>query len=335
MNSGKGITRKRPWLYHPLEFGVTGDVAGREVLSARLAHALGPETRLLCAQGTLDPDVGAWTCLDAGSVLVDAPPPGLVLPRLHVLGPRAPREVLAAGREAPPVVVAGEGARPRRLPWGVPWFHRDDVEGLADFIRGYWESQIANRPLLGLVLAGGRGGALGFDKAQLVYGGNSQIERAFELLSRFCDQTWVSCRKDQSDSPARSGWPQIHDRYLDRGPLGGILSALDHRPEAAWLVVACDQPYLDEPTLEVLLSQRDPRAFATSFRGSDGLPEPLCTVYEPKARLGLLNTWALGYSCPRKLLTGSHCLIVDPPSLPCLADINTPREDEEAKRTLN
>lgn len=334
MNSGKGLARRRSWLYHPLEFGLSGeDGLGREALSLRLAQALGHPSSVLFAQGSLDPDEGAWSCLDWPSALVDNPPPGLVLPRLHLLGPRAPRSVLSAGREAPPVVVAGPAPKPK-LPWGVPWFEQNDVEGMADLIRGYWDSQISSRPLLGLVLAGGRGGQLGFDKAGLRYGGRPQLERAFDLLSRFCAQTWISCRKDQAEQAARVGWPQIHDRYLDRGPLGGLLSALDHRPDAAWLVVACDQPYLDEATLADLLTRRDPHTFATAFRGGDGFPEPLCAVYEPKARLGLMRTWALGYSCPRKLLTGPFSLLLDPPSLRPLADVNTPREDEEARKVF-
>ena len=47
-------------------------------------------------------------------------------------------------------------------------------------------------------------------------------------------------------------------------------------------MLACDLPLLDAATLEHLLRARDPRRAATAYRSShDGLPEPLCAIYEP------------------------------------------------------
>jgi molybdopterin-guanine dinucleotide biosynthesis protein A len=175
---------------------------------------------------------------------------------------------------------------------------------------------------------------MGRDKAELEYDGRSLVARTFELLSGFCAQVWVSCRPDQADSPSRRGFPQIHDKLFDRGPLGGLLSALEYRPEAAWLVLACDQPYLTEATVTELLAGRDPRAFATAFVGLDGLPEPLCAVYEPKSRLRLLQTWALGYPCPRKLLAGPGAVLLQPSRPETLTDVNTPRDDQRARAAL-
>ena len=54
---------------------------------------------------------------------------------------------------------------------------------------------------------------------------------------------------------------------------------------AYWLVLACDLPFLDAETLRHLLRSRVVARAATAYRSSyDGLPEPLCAIWEPRTR---------------------------------------------------
>ena len=46
--------------------------------------------------------------------------------------------------------------------------------------------------------------------------------------------------------PTRAGFPQIVDRQPGIGPIAGISAALLEHPKAAWLVLACDLPFLTE-----------------------------------------------------------------------------------------
>ncbi|MFP4624449.1 MAG: hypothetical protein ACLFRX_09755, partial [Gemmatimonadota bacterium] len=83
-------------------------------------------------------------------------------------------------------------------------------------------------------------------------------------------------------------------------------------PEAAWLVLACDRPEIDDRTVGRLLAGRDPFRFATSCRRpQDGLPEPLCAVYEPKSRLRLFQAAALGHGCPGTMLMHARIALLD------------------------
>ena len=62
-------------------------------------------------------------------------------------------------------------------------------------------------------------------------------------------------------------------------------------------------------------------------------PEPLITIWEPKAYPILLNYLSQGYSCPRKVLINSDVEIVEVDEY-FIQNINTPSEYEKAKNEL-
>jgi molybdopterin-guanine dinucleotide biosynthesis protein A len=182
-------------------------------------------------------------------------------------------------------------------------------------------------PLYGLVLAGGRSSRMGRDKAALRYEGQTQLERAMALLSAHVARAYVSVRPDQKTDALRARFAQIEDRASDIGPMAGLLAAQAAHPEAAWLVLACDLPLLDEPTLRRLIGARATTALATAYRSShDGLPEPLCTIYEPRSRAALSDYVAQGKHCPRKFLLHVGAHLIEEPNPRALDNINTPEE---------
>ncbi len=113
-------------------------------------------------------------------------------------------------------------------------------------------------PMHGLILAGGSSSRMHRDKAALSYRGKSQLERAFELAGRHVPQVFVSVRADQTADPARARRPMIVDSVGGKGPIVGIRSALAAYPQVAWLVLACDLPFLSDGALSQLLRERDP-----------------------------------------------------------------------------
>ena len=108
----------------------------------------------------------------------------------------------------------------------------------------------AAAPLYGLVLAGGRSSRMKRDKAALAYHGRSQLAVAFERLAARVERCFVSVRPDQTDDPTRRDLPQIVDREAEIGPIAGIMAAQQSAPEAAWLVLACDLPFLSDAALD-------------------------------------------------------------------------------------
>jgi molybdopterin-guanine dinucleotide biosynthesis protein A len=194
----------------------------------------------------------------------------------------------------------------------------------------------APAPLYGLILAGGSSTRMQRDKAALQYQEKSQLDRAFELAGRHVDEVFVSVRANQIADPTRARRPQIVDCVAGQGPIVGIRSALTARPHVAWLVLACDLPFLSDTALSQLVRERVPEALATAFRSThDGLPEPLCAIWEPAAASALADYQSQGGHCPRKFLIRHAAPLLEPLDRRALDNVNTPEEYAAAVAALD
>jgi molybdopterin-guanine dinucleotide biosynthesis protein A len=212
----------------------------------------------------------------------------------------------------------------------IPRLAYDNAAAVAGFLQEKMEQRRA--PLYGLVLAGGKSIRMGRDKGQIDFHGLPQREYAAQLLRGYCDQVFLSGRPDQA---LDSEYPVIEDTFLGLGRFGGILSAFRAHPDAAWLVLACDLPLLDKPTLEQLIQARNISRMATSFQSPvNEFPEPLITIWEPRAYPVLLQFLAQGYSCPRKALINTEIELIQVENPTALTNVNSPEELEEVKKVL-
>ena len=156
-------------------------------------------------------------------------------------------------------------------------------------------------------LAGGKSTRMGRDKASMVVGddGMTQAARAIGLLRRFCGRVYISLRDGQSPPEGGEDVPVIRDSKEAEGPLSGILGAFHEAPGAAWLVMACDLPFVSEDVLARLVerfSEESGPAFTAYASPADGLPEPLCAIYGPSAQSVLRRHAARGHICPRHIM---------------------------------
>ena len=189
--------------------------------------------------------------------------------------------------------------------------------------------------LYGLVLTGGRSRRMQRDKASLEYAGKSQLARAMELLTPLVARCFVSVRADQLYDPHRAAYDTIADIKPNLGPIGGIHAALHAYPDHAWLILACDLPFLDRATLQHLIGRRADTRIATAYRSSfDALPEPLCAIFEPRSLAVIEESLTRGQQCPRALLSGADVELLDLPNPRALDNVNTGEEYVAAKATI-
>jgi molybdopterin-guanine dinucleotide biosynthesis protein A len=206
----------------------------------------------------------------------------------------------------------------------IPKFQISDIDSITDHILNQQKKNVA--PLNGLVLAGGKSERMQRDKGKIDYHGVEQRTHMNNLLSSLTEKSFISIRNEQKvEFSAETD--TIEDVYFGLGPYGAILSAFQKDPNSAWLVTACDQPLLNKETLEYLIASRNTSKEATAFYNSDtDFPEPLITIWEPKAYSRMLYFLSLGYSCPRKVLINSDIELVRLADEMALKNANTPEE---------
>jgi len=203
----------------------------------------------------------------------------------------------------------------------------DEVDAIANHIKKLLQEKIA--PTKGLVLVGGKSTRMGQDKSELNYFGKPQKEVAKGLLESNNLETFYSVQNSSGKEN------ELPDTFLNLGPFGGICSAFQKDPNAAWFILATDVPFVNDAIIKQVLKHRDPSKVATAIKGKGKeFPEPLITIYEPKAYPILLQYLAQGYSCPRKMLINSDVKIVEIED-DFIRNINTPEEFEVAKKEIN
>jgi len=189
--------------------------------------------------------------------------------------------------------------------------------------------------IYGLILAGGFSRRMGQDKALMVYHSQPQIDYVYELLSRKCSKVFLSKRPDQKPYKQFSS---IDDdlEFSHIGPLGGILSAMKAYSDVAWLVMACDLPFVTHETLEFLIENHDPQKMATAFKSVyDNLPEPLCALWEGHGNPKILEYVKNNIYCPRKILINSDTKLLEQKNKRWLDNVNDMKEFQQAMDNLN
>lgn len=184
---------------------------------------------------------------------------------------------------------------------------------------------LIHSPINGLILSGGLSIRMGEDKRLINYHGKSQEQYLFDLLTPHCSEVYVSINQNQS-----TDLPHIFDLDLSiKSPIVGILSAFEKNPETAWLIVACDMPFVNHEALEYLIKHRNPEKFATAFLNpKEHFPEPLLTIYEPKIFEKLQEAVNQGKKSSMKVLQSVEVELLEVIDNEILKNINTTEEKE-------
>lgn len=109
--------------------------------------------------------------------------------------------------------------------------------------------------ITGVIVAGGTSRRMGQDKALLQIDGQTQLERMTAIAHNAgCNQIVIS----------RNTEGFVMDEIADRGPLGGLLSALPHCDHERLLLLPIDMPLLSSAALQFLIQQKQVGYFGNS-----------------------------------------------------------------------
>jgi molybdopterin-guanine dinucleotide biosynthesis protein A len=208
--------------------------------------------------------------------------------------------------------------------------------------------------LFGFVQAGGVSTRFGVDKALVRFEGKTLLARTLELVSSVCGETKIVAPLGKYGDATV---PILADRWPGEGPLGGILTALQHIngrrgiPAGAQaedrgirshaLILSCDMPFLTREWLAYLCDRAmKSNAQVTVPQSENGL-EPLCACWSTDAASTIQTAFDAGV---RKVTEATKRLpmeVLDEPAWKrfdtdgrLFWNMNTPADFEEARRVF-
>ncbi|AIE74572.1 MULTISPECIES: cyclic pyranopterin monophosphate synthase MoaC [unclassified Synechocystis] len=189
------------------------------------------------------------------------------------------------------------------------------------------KADVKKIPLYGLVLTGGKSKRMGKDKALIKYQGQCHGQYIYDLLSKYCEQVFLSARPGQWQGTPLENLPTLVDVGESVGPISGILTALRSHPKVNWLIIACDLAYINHGMIEKLIIHARQDVVATCYaNGDQGFPEALCGFYTPSALKLFTKAKNIGLHCPVKILQMADCQLIKPDNLLDITNVNTPEE---------
>lgn len=130
-----------------------------------------------------------------------------------------------------------------------------------------------------IILAGGENKRLPIIKGYLEINGKRVIESNVDLLKKIFDKVIIS-----TNNPELYFYlsiPMVGDIMKDRGPMTGILSALNIPEISEIFVTACDMPFISAVLVKYIVAKWDKKwdAVIPIF---DNKPQPLLGIYSKK-----------------------------------------------------
>jgi molybdopterin-guanine dinucleotide biosynthesis protein A len=168
-------------------------------------------------------------------------------------------------------------------------------------------------PIPAYVLAGGASKRFGKDKALVDFGGKPMLRRIYELLAQISSNVKMVARQGRYSG---LGIEIVEDRWPGEGPLGGIITALEHSAGveggAEWnLIVGCDMPFLTRDWLTFLIERASQTSVDVLLPKSAHGPEPLCACYRTDAAPVLRNVFDQGIRKVTQALTHVQTELLD------------------------
>jgi molybdopterin-guanine dinucleotide biosynthesis protein A len=191
-------------------------------------------------------------------------------------------------------------------------------------------------PLYGLVVCGGKSSRMGQDKSLLDYHGKPQRYHLYEMLRPLCERVFISCNSSQKPAiPSEYDVLVDETEYADIGPMGALLTAFRHYPDAGFLVVGCDYPYIQSIHLQKLIEVSVQSIFATSYYNIEAnIYEPLLSVYQSNIKSKLIENFRLNKYSLQSILKEVNADIIVPENSMIIKSIDTAEEYENVVKQL-
>jgi molybdopterin-guanine dinucleotide biosynthesis protein A len=164
---------------------------------------------------------------------------------------------------------------------------------------------------------------MGRDKALLPCRGMTLLEHVAGLVGKAVENVSLVGPRERYE---RFGYRVVSDLSPDRGPLGGIDTALRNSTDAWNLVVACDMPALPPDFLRSLLDEAEAAGCECLIPVSPAGVEPLCAVYHRECRPEIARALGRGVLKVHEAVAALRARYWEVPEAAWFVNLNTPED---------
>ena len=133
----------------------------------------------------------------------------------------------------------------------------------------------------GIILCGGKSSRMGQPKAWLPINGETLLARTVRVLSEVVSPVIVAAAPGQELPPLLGDVRIVRDEIPERGPLGGLATALAAMEREIVFVASCDLPLLTAKSVREICESLNDHAVA-AVPVIDDQPQPLAAVYRAR-----------------------------------------------------
>lgn len=138
--------------------------------------------------------------------------------------------------------------------------------------------------ITGIILAGGKSERMGTDKGLLMLNGKPFISHVYDALKAVVGANIVVVSSNAEYDAF--GYHRIEDLISDKGPVGGLYTALKQSKTKLNLVLSVDVPLVSTELLEWLVQNHDESYLMTQVQANEKA-SPLIAVYDRALRIPL------------------------------------------------
>jgi molybdopterin-guanine dinucleotide biosynthesis protein A len=131
---------------------------------------------------------------------------------------------------------------------------------------------------VGIILAGGKNKRMRKDKSLLDFKGKTLLQRIIDEHNQILDNVYVIGKSTEHFKNATG----INDKVENKGPIGGLYTAM-HEINAEWYLISpCDMPFLNHIDLKIILDECINSEYEAIIAESEKGVEPLVASYNSK-----------------------------------------------------
>jgi molybdopterin-guanine dinucleotide biosynthesis protein A len=158
----------------------------------------------------------------------------------------------------------------------------------------------------GIILSGGKSTRMGQEKGLIELNGKPMIQLVIENLYPICDQILISANEKGYE---HFDYPVHKDVISNIGPVGGIITCLNHSTNQKNIVISCDLPFASTTLIQKLLDLSGD--YEITLPKSGQYYQPLCAIYSKDVYIRLRSFVSGGVYSLISIITELHAQVIE------------------------